>query len=53
MGHPKATVEATKKRLVFGRLMSLSATTFQGSAMAATGEWRDNSCSHVHRSIVG
>ena len=36
-----AAGEATKKRPVFGRLLSLSATYFQGSAMAAAGEWRD------------
>ena len=30
--------KAMKKRLVFGRLMSLSAKYFQGSAIAATGE---------------
>ena len=33
--------EATKKRPVFGRLLSPSATYFQGSGMAAVGEWRD------------
>ena len=33
--------EAMKKRPVFGRLLSLSATFIQGSAMVATGEWRD------------
>ena len=47
-----ATGEATKKRLVFGKSLSLSATTFQGSAMAATGEQRDKLCSHAHCSIV-
>ena len=30
-----------KNDLVFGRLMSLSPTYFQRSAMAATGEWRN------------
>ena len=30
-----------KKRPVFGRLLSLSATYVQGSARAAVGEWRD------------
>ena len=39
--HDNAAREATKKRPVFGRLLSLSATYVQGSAMAATGEWRD------------
>ena len=39
--HSNAPGEATKKRHVFGRLMSLSATYFQESAMAVTGEWRD------------
>ena len=34
------------------RLLFLSATCFQGSAMAATGEWRDAQNSHAHRSIV-
>ena len=35
-----AAGEAMKKRPVFGRLLSLSATYVQGSAMAAAGEWR-------------
>ena len=39
--HDDAAGEATKKRMVFGRLLSLSATYFQGWAMAAMGEWRD------------
>ena len=39
--HDNAAGEATKKRPVFGRLLSLSATYVQGSAMAAAGEWRD------------
>ena len=30
-----------KLRPVFGRLLSLSATYVQGSAMDAAGEWRD------------
>ena len=37
--HDNAAGEATKKRPVFGRLLSLSATYVQGSAIA--GEWRD------------
>ena len=40
--HGNAPGEATKKQLVFGRLMSLSATCSQESAMATTGEWIDN-----------
>ena len=36
-----AAGEATRKLPVFGRLLSLSATYVQGSAMAAAGEWRD------------
>ena len=39
--HDNAAGEATKKRLLFGRLLSMSAANFQGSAMAATGEWSD------------
>ena len=39
--NPEPIAEAMKKWLVSGRLMSLSATYFQGSAMAATGEWTD------------
>ena len=35
------------KRLVFGKLMSLSAKFFQGFAMAATGEWRDLLVTHM------
>ena len=37
-----AAGEARKKRPVFERLLSLSATYFQGCAMAAMGEWRDD-----------
>ena len=37
-----------KKRLIFGRLLSLSATYVQGSAMDAAGEWRyEVSCSKL------
>ena len=39
-----AAREATKKQLVFCGLLSLSATHFQGSPMAAAGEWRDELC---------
>ena len=39
--HGNAAGEATKKRPVFGRLLSLSTTYVQGSAMAAAGEWRE------------
>ena len=40
--HDNAAEEAAKKWLVFERLLSLSATYFQGWAMAAMGEWRDD-----------
>ena len=39
-----AAGEATKKRPMFGRLLSLSATYVQGSVMAPAGEWRDEVC---------
>ena len=39
--HGDTAGEATKKRPVFGRLLSLFATYVQGSAMDAAGEWRD------------
>ena len=42
--HNNVAGEATKKGLVFDRLLSLSETYFQGSAMAAMGEWRDELC---------
>ena len=46
--HDNAAGKATKKRPVFGRLLSLSATYVQGSAMAAASEWRDEvGCSLV------
>ena len=53
--HDNAAGEATKKRPMFGRLLSLSATYVQGSAMAAVGEWRDEvgcSNSQAYRSNV-
>ena len=39
--HDNAAGEATKKQPASGRLLFVSATYFQGLAMAAAGEWRD------------
>ena len=39
-----AAGEARKKRLVFDRLLSVFAIYFQGSAMAAKGERKDELC---------
>ena len=39
--HNNTAGEAMKKLLVYGRLLCLRTTYLQGSAVAATGEWRD------------
>ena len=51
--HDNAAGEVTKKLPVFERLLSLSATYFQGSAMAAAGEWRDEvGCSKLTKKRI-
>ena len=51
--HDNSDGEAMKKRLVFGRLLSLSASYCQGSGIAATGLLialiSSYLCSYVHR----
>ena len=50
--HNNAAGEATKKRLVFGRLLSLSATYVQGSAIDAAGKWRRGRLLETHKRIA-
>ena len=49
--HNNAAGEAIQMRLVFGGLLLLSATYFQGSAMAGMGKWRDELCCYSLLSI--
>ena len=48
-----AAGEATKKRLVFGKLLCLCTTTYlHGSAVAAMGEWRDEQWGSKNTSYI-
>ena len=46
--HNNVAGEGTKKRLVFGRLLSLSVTYFEGSAIAAMGGRREYTARSLH-----